>query len=173
MKCKHCNNEIADNIKFCSFCGKKVDKKFECPYCHNELKEKTKFCTFCGSPVDNNKIYAQTNNQNSNQYQTTYQSGQISQKKPPHTTMSLIALGFFIGQFVAAFLAAQSEVFEFLAIIPYSFISLILSIISYAQYKDTLAKIIMIIIISIMALGFIALVILFFMFIQLVRSCSG
>lgn len=169
MKCKHCNSEIADNIKFCSFCGKKVDKKFECPYCHNELKNETKFCTFCGSPVDNNKIYTQTINQNNNQYQPT----QIPPKKPPHTTMSLIALGFFIGQFVAAFLAAQSDVFEFLSIIPYSFIALILSIVSYAQHKDTLAKIIMIMIISIMALGFIALILLFFMFIQLVRSCSG
>ncbi|MBR1702253.1 MAG: zinc-ribbon domain-containing protein [Lachnospiraceae bacterium] len=60
MKCPNCNAEIADNSKFCSKCGtkieavakeeaKKPEETVKCIKCGTELKKGAKFCAKCGS----------------------------------------------------------------------------------------------------------------------------
>ena len=60
MKCPNCNAEIADNSKFCSKCGtkieavakeesKKPEETVKCIKCGAELKKGAKFCAKCGS----------------------------------------------------------------------------------------------------------------------------
>lgn len=62
MICSKCGNEIADNAKFCRFCGAKAEpKKIEktekriCASCGAELKNHMKFCVSCGSAVESVK----------------------------------------------------------------------------------------------------------------------
>ena len=53
MKCPKCNNELSDNIKFCTRCGTKIDnnpgKATFCSKCGAQLKAGAKFCSKCGN----------------------------------------------------------------------------------------------------------------------------
>ncbi len=55
MKCTNCNNEIAENTKFCKFCGtpvKKEEKPLVCPFCNAQVKIGASFCTSCGKKLE-------------------------------------------------------------------------------------------------------------------------
>ena len=48
MKCNVCNAEIADNAKFCTVCGAKVEEEIKCPNCGATISKDAIFCTECG-----------------------------------------------------------------------------------------------------------------------------
>ena len=50
MKCPKCNMNLQNGIKFCIYCGEKLDdeKKLYCTRCGSKLQEDAKFCTSCG-----------------------------------------------------------------------------------------------------------------------------
>ena len=61
MKCQFCGKEIANDASFCTFCGKKQEKKVEAPKqeatdicvkCGTKLKADAKFCVVCGTKVE-------------------------------------------------------------------------------------------------------------------------
>lgn len=49
MICKHCGKEIADDVKFCNYCGKRADGQKACPSCGALLPEDSMFCSSCGA----------------------------------------------------------------------------------------------------------------------------
>jgi tetratricopeptide (TPR) repeat protein len=53
MNCKTCNAEIAENAKFCTECGAKVEREPVCSNCGVKLTAGAKFCLECGTPVKN------------------------------------------------------------------------------------------------------------------------
>ena len=52
MKCSKCNAEIADNAKFCTVCGAKVEPEIKCPNCGAIVGKDAKFCTECGCKIE-------------------------------------------------------------------------------------------------------------------------
>ena len=51
-ECSNCGAQVAENVKFCTECGSKMEpEKPKCPSCSTELPEGTKFCTECGTNV--------------------------------------------------------------------------------------------------------------------------
>jgi len=62
MRCKRCGQQIADNSKFCDFCGAKIESKAAkifCGNCGREIEPGSDFCGFCGTPINedfSNKI---------------------------------------------------------------------------------------------------------------------
>lgn len=49
MKCPYCKNELPENSKFCSVCGKEINvNKKICPECHNEELIDALYCSKCG-----------------------------------------------------------------------------------------------------------------------------
>lgn len=57
MKCNNCGADLADNAKFCTSCGAKVENSApqggpkHCPNCGSQLAEGASFCTNCGQKV--------------------------------------------------------------------------------------------------------------------------
>lgn len=51
MLCHNCGKRIADDARFCGFCGSSVGKK-ACPSCGQEVEAGMAYCSFCGSRVD-------------------------------------------------------------------------------------------------------------------------
>lgn len=57
MHCKHCNNTLPDDSRFCQFCGQALvspaaPKKPVPPHFHMAPATKTVFCRLCGKPID-------------------------------------------------------------------------------------------------------------------------
>lgn len=55
MICSKCGRQIADNSKFCVYCGTKIEKTGQplvCAGCGTPLKPGAKFCTKCGRKVE-------------------------------------------------------------------------------------------------------------------------
>lgn len=52
MKCNVCNAEIADNAKFCTVCGAKVEPESKCPNCGASISKDAIFCTECGCKIE-------------------------------------------------------------------------------------------------------------------------
>ena len=55
MICSKCGKQIADNSKFCVYCGSKIEKTGQpsvCAGCGTPLKPGAKFCTKCGRKVE-------------------------------------------------------------------------------------------------------------------------
>lgn len=50
-KCPKCGFECADDAKFCSHCGSKIEKTKFCTQCCKELKSEQIFCPECGARV--------------------------------------------------------------------------------------------------------------------------
>lgn len=59
MYCPYCGKELADNVNFCSGCGKKVNKEYngldnslvKCPSCGKDISSLAESCPNCGRPV--------------------------------------------------------------------------------------------------------------------------
>lgn len=54
MKCPNCNNEITDNVKFCRYCGTKIETQPEqakCPKCGALNRQGATFCDSCGTKM--------------------------------------------------------------------------------------------------------------------------
>ena len=51
MKCPFCNNEIEDDAKFCTSCGKEIITEVKCPKCQTANSISSKFCKSCGAPL--------------------------------------------------------------------------------------------------------------------------
>lgn len=51
MQCPKCRSENAENAKFCSNCGKRIDGKETCPSCGHECDAKASFCEACGKQL--------------------------------------------------------------------------------------------------------------------------
>ncbi len=51
MKCVECGKELADDAKFCSNCGAKVNIEPVCPNCGKKLTIDAKFCSECGAKI--------------------------------------------------------------------------------------------------------------------------
>lgn len=49
--CNYCGNPLPDNAKFCSNCGKMVEKKLFCCECGSENSIDSKFCMKCGAKL--------------------------------------------------------------------------------------------------------------------------
>ena len=49
MKCPKCQSENRDEIKFCEYCGAKME--LECPKCKAKIPLGKKFCGDCGQPL--------------------------------------------------------------------------------------------------------------------------
>ena len=52
ITCPSCNNQIADDAKFCNFCGAQIPQTKICPHCGSQSKVENKFCPNCGKPMD-------------------------------------------------------------------------------------------------------------------------
>ena len=54
MKCNNCGADLADNTKFCTSCGSKVNQAGprHCTNCGSQLPEGASFCTNCGQKQD-------------------------------------------------------------------------------------------------------------------------
>lgn len=46
--CKSCGKQIQENIKFCNFCGAKIEDTIICKNCGKVISSNAKFCNFCG-----------------------------------------------------------------------------------------------------------------------------
>ena len=54
MKCPNCNKEITDNVKFCRYCGTKIETRPEqakCPKCGALNRQGATFCDTCGAKM--------------------------------------------------------------------------------------------------------------------------
>ncbi len=51
MKCPFCNNEIEDDAKFCTSCGKEIIAEIKCPKCQTSNSVSSKFCKSCGASL--------------------------------------------------------------------------------------------------------------------------
>ncbi len=49
--CKNCGQELPENVKFCTNCGKPVVREPICPACGEKVKPGAKFCSECGAPI--------------------------------------------------------------------------------------------------------------------------
>ena len=53
MVCKQCGAQNADNVKFCSACGARMeDDKVACKSCGQMNAKDAVFCAFCGGRTD-------------------------------------------------------------------------------------------------------------------------
>jgi len=51
-ECSNCGAQIAENVKFCTECGSKMEPEgLKCPSCSVKLPEGTKFCMECGTKI--------------------------------------------------------------------------------------------------------------------------
>lgn len=50
--CPHCGATIPDDAKFCSLCGKKIDRDITCPNCGLKNQSDAKFCYSCGNKIE-------------------------------------------------------------------------------------------------------------------------
>lgn len=71
MICQHCNKQIEDGIKFCTYCGKKIEvpiiesltpiiRKNVCKTCGYQLDVNMKFCVKCGTRTEKDSQESQT-----------------------------------------------------------------------------------------------------------------
>lgn len=51
-ECPECRHEIADDARFCAYCGHQVVRLMTCANCGKNLTPKAKFCSQCGRPAD-------------------------------------------------------------------------------------------------------------------------
>ena len=51
MICLHCSKEVPAGMKFCIFCGKKIEEQRYCPQCGKEYGAGAIFCPGCGNKL--------------------------------------------------------------------------------------------------------------------------
>ena len=49
--CNNCGATVSDDAKFCTECGKMIEKKSVCVNCGAKLRDGAKFCVECGTPI--------------------------------------------------------------------------------------------------------------------------
>lgn len=49
--CNNCGATVSDAAKFCTECGKMIEKKSVCVNCGAKLRDGAKFCVECGTPI--------------------------------------------------------------------------------------------------------------------------
>ncbi len=52
ITCPNCQNQLADDAKFCNFCGSPVPQMKTCPHCGAQAKSGDVFCYNCGKRMD-------------------------------------------------------------------------------------------------------------------------
>lgn len=71
MYCNNCGKEVADNMKFCTYCGEKIEWAeqptvqkevgVKCSKCGNSVESGVRFCTYCGEEIIPNSVGAENN----------------------------------------------------------------------------------------------------------------
>ncbi len=79
MKCKYCNTELKDGVKFCHNCGKIVNTSIKCVNCGKTIEDGISFCPYCGS-----KQFEQQSDNFPNKIETE----EIKKTKPKKTSRS-------------------------------------------------------------------------------------
>ncbi len=57
MRCKKCGFFNADNAKFCSDCGARLDGKKDCRFCGKQLDEESAYCSYCGAKMESGSSF--------------------------------------------------------------------------------------------------------------------
>jgi len=120
-----------------------------CNKCGIKNNDTNKFCINCGNNIERKINYNKV------------------KEKLAKSELSLIAMYLFIANFLSYLLMGFTDLFDFLASIPWIPVSLILSIISKCKYNDKLSLVMIILNCVVIGLSIIIVILVFVFFFSL------